>query len=75
MKYDLLVSKDKRSYFINCTVSGELLKVGAVYIAPFSLPQAELYSEDGGKLTVVIPPDAVDSHEELVAADTSFFID
>ena len=35
MKFDLLVSEDKRSYFINCTVSEELLEVGAVYIAPF----------------------------------------
>lgn len=75
MKFDLLVSEDRRSYFINCTVSGDVLEVGAVYIAPFSSQQVELHSEDGGKLTVVIPPDAVNSHEELVASDTSFFID
>jgi hypothetical protein len=75
MKFDLLVSEDKRSYFINCIVSGDLLEVGAVYIAPFSRSPATLVTEDGGKLTVVIPPDAENSDTELVASDTSFYID
>lgn len=75
MKYDLLVSEDKQSYFINCTVSGEVLEVGAVYIAPFSPSLMTLITEEGGKLTVVIPPDAENSATELVASDTSFFID
>lgn len=75
MKYDLLVSTDKRSYFLNCQVSGELLEVGAVYIAPLSSGHLQLESEEGVKLTVVVPLNAVNSHEELVAADTSFFIE
>ena len=75
MNFDLLVSEDKRSYFINCTVSGEILEVGAVYIAPFSCSPVTLISEDDVKLTVVIPPEAENSDTELVASDTSFYID
>jgi hypothetical protein len=75
MKYDLLVSEDSRSYFINCTVSGDLLEVGAVYIAPFAPQQMELHSKGGGKITVIIPTNAVNIDTELVASDTSFYID
>lgn len=75
MTYDLLVSEDKRSYFINCEVQGELLSVGAVYIAPSSYSPMTLVPEEGGKLTVTIPPEAVNQPSEMVAVDTSFFID
>jgi len=75
MKFDLLVSEDKRSYFINCTVTGEILEVGAVFIAPLSRSPSVLIAENDVKLTVVIPPEAVDSQTELVASDTSFYID
>jgi len=75
MKVDLLVSEDKRSYFINCVQNGELLEVGAVYIAPSSCSPMNLLSEDGAKLTVAIPPEALDPHSERVAVDTSFFIE
>ena len=74
MQADLLTSEDKQSYFINCRVKGELLEVGAVYIAPSSCSHMKLISEDGVSLTVEIPENAVNQDIELVAADTSFFI-
>lgn len=75
MVFDLLVSEDKRSYFINCVLKGELLEVGAIYIAPSSSSPMTLSSEDGAKLTVTLPPEALDPHTERVAVDTSFFIE
>lgn len=74
MQADLLTSVDKQSYFINCRLKGELLEVGAVYIAPSSCSPMKLISEDGASLTVEIPENAVNQDVELVAADTSFFI-
>ena len=52
MQADLLTSEDKQSYFINCRVKGELLEVGAVFIAPSSCSPMKLISEDGVSLTV-----------------------
>lgn len=75
MQADLLTSEDKQSYFINCKVKGEILEVGAVYIAPSSSSPMKLFTEDGVSLTVEIPETAVDQSIEMVAADTSFFID
>lgn len=72
---DLLVSEDKRSYFINCRRSDDLLEVGAVYIAPSSSSPMKLEAEDGGKLIVTLPPNVVEQPTEMVAVDTSFFID
>lgn len=75
MVFDLLVSEDKRSYMINCKQSGEILEVGAVYIAPSSSSPMTLVAEDGAKLTVTIPPEATHTASEMVAVDTSFFIE
>lgn len=72
--FELLVSDDKRSYFINCKRDGDLLEVGAVYIAPNSGSLMNLVSDDGVTLTVVLPPEAQSNSDELVKADTSFFI-
>ena len=74
MQADLLTSVDKQSFFINCRLKGELLEVGAVYIAPSSCSPMKLISEDGASLTVEIPENAVNQDVELVAADTSFYI-
>ena len=74
MQSDLLISKDKRSYFINCRTKGELLEVGAVYIAPSSCSPLELLTEEGASLTVEIPENAVGQDTEMIAADTSFYI-
>ena len=71
---DLFQSKDGESYFINCKIRGELLEVGAVYIAPFSSSPMELKSSEGVSFSVEIPKNAADQEFELVAADTSFFI-
>jgi hypothetical protein len=73
--YELLVSEDKRSYFISCQLRQDLLEVGAVYIAPSSSSPMTLESEEGGKLTVTLPPNVVGQPTEMVAVDTSFFID
>lgn len=75
MTFELLVSQDKRSYFINCKQEGEILEAGAVYIAPSSSSPMQLLSEDGAKLTVTIPPEALNQASEMVAVDTSFFIE
>ena len=75
MQADLLTSEDKQSYFINCKVKGEILEVGAVYIAPSSCSPMKLFAEDGVSLTVEIPENAVNQSFEMVAADTSFFIE
>ena len=74
MQADLLTSQDKQSYFINCRAKGELLEVGAVYIAPSSSSPMKLISEEGVSLTVEIPKNASDQLLEMVAADTSFYI-
>lgn len=74
MQADLLTSVDKQSYFINCRSRGELLEVGAVYIAPSSCSPMKLISEEGVSLTVEIPENAADQLNEMVAADTSFYI-
>tara|TARA_B100001175_G_C19414970_1_gene593152 strand:+ start:524 stop:754 length:231 start_codon:yes stop_codon:yes gene_type:complete len=74
MQADLLTSADKQSYFINCRSKGELLEVGAVYIAPSSSSPMKLISEEGVSLTVEIPENAADQLNEMVAADTSFYI-
>lgn len=74
MKAELLFSVDKRSYFINCKSKGELLVVGAVYIAPSSCSPLKLISEEGVSLTVEIPQNAADQLHEMVASDTSFYI-
>ena len=74
MQADLLTSVDKQSYFINCRSKGELLEVGAVYLAPSSCSPMELISEEGVSLTVEIPENAADQLDEMVAADTSFYI-
>ena len=74
MQADLLTSVDKQSYFINCRSKGELLEVGAVYIAPSSCSPMKLISEEGVSLTVEIPENAADQLNEMVAADTSFYI-
>jgi hypothetical protein len=74
MQADLLTSEDKQSYFINCRAKGELLEVGAVFIAPSSSSPMKLISEEGVSLTVEIPKNASDQLLEMVAADTSFYI-
>ena len=73
--YELLVSEDKRSYFISCRERHDLLEVGAVFIAPSSSSPMTLVSEEGGKLTVTLPPNVENQLTEMVAVDTSFFID
>tara|TARA_B100000925_G_scaffold239057_1_gene188111 strand:- start:220 stop:450 length:231 start_codon:yes stop_codon:yes gene_type:complete len=75
IEYDLLVSEDKRSYLINCVRRNDLLEVGAVFIAPSSSSPMKLIAEDGGKLIVTLPPNVVEQPIEMVAVDTSFFID
>lgn len=72
---ELLISEDKRSYFINCSQLNDLLTVGAVYIAPFSSTPMTLVSEEGVKLTVTLPPNVTNQATEMVAIGTSFFID
>ena len=72
--FELLVSEDKRSYFINCKRDGDLLEVGAVYLAPNSGSFMKLVSDDGVTFTVVLPLEAQSNSSELVKADTSFFI-
>ena len=74
MQADLLTSEDKQSYFINCRVKGELLEVGAVYIAPSSSSPMELVSQEGASLIVEIPENVVNNPNSMVAADTSFYI-
>ena len=74
MQADLLTSEDKQSYFINGRAKGELLEVGAVFIAPSSSSPMKLISEEGVSLTVEIPKNASDQLLEMVAADTSFYI-
>lgn len=75
MQIDLLVSEDKRSYFINCDSNGDYLTVGAVYVAPSSSSPMTLITEEGVKLTVTLPPNATNQPTEMVATGTSFFID
>ena len=75
MHYELLVSEDKHSYFINCKSQNGILEVGAVYIAPTSSVLMKLVDENGAKLTVTLPPEVVGQPTEMVAVDTSFFID
>ena len=72
---ELLISEDKRSYFINCSQRNDLLTVGAVYIAPLSSTPMTLVSEEGVKLTVTLPPNVTNQPTEMVATGTSFFID
>lgn len=74
MQADLLTSSDKQSYFINCKVKGDLLIVGAVFIAASTTSPLKLVSGKGANLTVEIPSDAVNQPKGVVAADTSFFI-
>lgn len=74
MQADLLTSPDKQSYFINCKVKGDLLVVGAVYIAASTTSPLNLVSAEGANLTVEIPKDAVNRPDGVVAADTSFYI-
>lgn len=74
MQADLLTSSDKQSYFINCKVKGDLLVVGAVYIAASTSSPLNLVSVEGANLAVEIPNDAVNKPDGVVAADTSFFI-
>lgn len=73
MKFDLLVSEDKRSYFINCLKEGMVLEAGATYLAPHTSSPLTLEGE-GVKLSVILPLECVDSSEELVASQTSYFI-
>ncbi len=75
MNFDLLVSEDKRSYLISCREQNDLMEVGAVYIAPFSSSPLTLDSEEGGKVTLTLPPNVINQPTEMVAVDTSFFID
>lgn len=74
MQTDLLVSEDKRSYFLNCRKKGELLEVGAVYIAPFACSPMKLSNGKGVNFTVEISEKQVKQPIEVVAADTSFYI-
>ncbi len=71
---DLFRSEDEKSYFINCKIKGELLEVGAVFIAPFAVSPLKLVSSEGASLTIEIPNNAANQDFEMVAADTSFFI-
>tara|TARA_X000000950_G_scaffold79132_1_gene99496 strand:+ start:1000 stop:1230 length:231 start_codon:yes stop_codon:yes gene_type:complete len=75
MIYELLVSEDKRSYFINCQSNNGILEVGAVFIAPSSSSPIKLVAENGAKLTLTLPPEAANQDTEMVAAETSFLID
>lgn len=75
MTHELLVSEDKRSYFINCISTNGILEVGAVYIAPSSSSPMTLTAENGAKLTLTLPPEVVEQPTEMVAVETSFFID
>tara|TARA_B100001758_G_C18119426_1_gene457913 strand:- start:262 stop:489 length:228 start_codon:yes stop_codon:yes gene_type:complete len=75
MTHELLVSEDKRSYFINCKSKNGILEVGAVYIAPSSSSPMKLVAENGAKLTLTLPPEVVEQPTEMVAVETSFFID
>jgi hypothetical protein len=74
MKFDLLVSEDKRSYFINCRKEGMVLEAGATYLAPNTSSPLTLVGEEGVKFIVILPLECVDSSEELVASQTSYFI-
>tara|TARA_Y100000287_G_C14140457_1_gene314438 strand:- start:594 stop:824 length:231 start_codon:yes stop_codon:yes gene_type:complete len=74
MQIDLLTSEDKQSYFINCKVKGDLLAVGAVFIAASTSSPLQLVSSEGANLVVEIPTDAINQPKGVVAADTSFFI-
>ena len=58
MQAELLTSANKQSFFINCKVKGDLLVVGAVFIAASTASPLELVSDEGANLTVEIPSDA-----------------
>jgi len=73
-KVDLLTSLDKQSYFINCRVNGEVLEVGAVFIASFSSSPMKLISEESASFTIEIPDTALNKDFQMVSADTSFYI-
>ena len=75
MTHELLVSEDKRSYFINCKSKNGILEVGAVYIAPSSSSPMKLVAENGAKLTLTLPPEAANQTTEMVATGITFFID
>ena len=75
MLYELLVSEDKRSYFINCTLDGDFLEVGAVYIAPSSSSPLKLYDEKGATLSLTLPNDVINQPTEMVAVDMAFTVD
>tara|TARA_A200000113_G_scaffold207058_1_gene204407 strand:+ start:399 stop:626 length:228 start_codon:yes stop_codon:yes gene_type:complete len=75
MNHELLVSEDKRSYFINNKRHNGILEVGAVYIAPFSSSPMTIVDENGAKFTLTLPSDVTDQNIEMVAIGTSFFID
>ena len=75
MKAELLTSVDKQSFFIHCRLKGELLEVGAVYIAPLSSSPMTLLTEEGGKLSLTLPLDAVNQPTEMVAVEMSFLVD
>lgn len=75
MNHELLVSEDKRSYFINCRQDNDYLEVGAVYIAPSSSSPMTLVTEEGGKLSLTLPIDAVNQPTEMVAVEMSFLVD
>lgn len=75
MNHELLVSEDKRSYFINCRQDYDYLEVGAVYIAPSSSSPMTLVTEEGGKLSLTLPIDAVNQPTEMVAVEMSFLVD
>ena len=74
MEADLLTTEDKQSFFINYKVKGDLLQVGAVFLAAGCKSPLTLVGEEGANLAVEIPNDAVDKPEGVVAADTSFYI-
>jgi len=71
---DLLVSEDGRSYFINCEQKGDLLIVGAVYIAPDTASPLSLFDEEGANLVVALPPKATNQSLESIASNASFLI-
>lgn len=75
MHYELLISEDKRSYFINCTLDGDFLEVGAVYIAPSSSSPLKLYDENGATLSLTLPIDVINQPTEMVAVDMAFTVD
>tara|TARA_B100001063_G_scaffold137957_1_gene128914 strand:+ start:528 stop:758 length:231 start_codon:yes stop_codon:yes gene_type:complete len=74
-EHDLLVSEDKRSYFINCVRHNGILEAGAVFIAPSSSSPMKLIAENGAKLIVTLPTEATNQVTEMVASGISFFID